>query len=88
MNEIRKEASAVAAADIARMSFEEAMRELDLIVRQIEEGRGELDQAITAYERGVALKRHCESKLKEAEARIEKITITAEGGVAVSAFDT
>ncbi len=75
------------AVDIARMSFEEAMTELDRIVRQIEEGRGELDQAITAYERGVQLKRHCESKLKEAEARIEKITITAEGGLAASAFD-
>ncbi len=75
-------------ADIAAMSFEQAMAELDRIVRQIEEGRGELDQAIVAYERGVQLKRHCESKLKEAEARIEKITMTAEGGLAASAFDS
>jgi exodeoxyribonuclease VII small subunit len=73
--------------DIVRLSFEEAMAELDRIVRQIEEGRGELDQAITAYERGVALKRHCEAKLREAEARIEKITINAEGGLTASAFD-
>jgi exodeoxyribonuclease VII small subunit len=79
--------SVVGPPDIARMSFEEAMAELDLIVRQIEEGRGKLDDAITAYERGVALKRHCEAKLREAEARIEKITITAEGGLAASAFD-
>lgn len=63
------------------------MAELDKIVRQIEEGRGQLDQAIGAYERGIALKRHCEAKLREAEARIEKITITAEGGVTASAFD-
>jgi exodeoxyribonuclease VII small subunit len=87
MTEPRKE-TVPASADIAKLSFEEAMAELDRIVRQIEEGRGELDQAITAYERGVALKRHCESKLREAEARIEKITLNAEGGVAVTAFDS
>ncbi len=77
----------VTAPDIAKLSFEEAMAELDRIVRQIEEGRGELDQAITAYERGVALKRHCESKLREAEARIEKITLNAEGGLSATSFD-
>jgi exodeoxyribonuclease VII small subunit len=87
MTEIRKDPAVPGGADIARMSFEEAMRELDAIVRQIEEGRGELDQAIAAYERGVSLKKHCESKLKEAEMRIEKITTTAEGGLAASAFD-
>jgi exodeoxyribonuclease VII small subunit len=80
-------AAVAAAPEISKLSFEEAMAELDRIVRQIEEGRGELDQAITAYERGVALKRHCEAKLKEAEARIEKITINAEGGLTASAFD-
>jgi exodeoxyribonuclease VII small subunit len=69
------------------MSFEEAMAELDRIVRQIEEGKGQLDQAITAYERGVALKKHCETKLREAEARIEKITTTSEGGITASKFD-
>ena len=79
--------SPAVAPDIAKLSFEEAMAELDRIVRQIEEGRGELDQAITAYERGVALKRHCESKLREAEARIEKITLNAEGGLSATDFD-
>ena len=49
------------------MSFEDALNELEKIVRQIEDGRGKLDEAISAYERGVALKRHCESKLKEAQ---------------------
>ncbi len=73
--------------DIARLSFEEAMAELDRIVRQIEEGKGQLDQAITAYERGVALKKHCEAKLREAEARIEKITTTSEGAIGASKFD-
>ena len=44
-------------------------------MRQIEDGRGKLDEAISAYERGVALKRHCESKLKEAQVKIEQITV-------------
>jgi exodeoxyribonuclease VII small subunit len=79
--------TAAAPADIAKLSFEEAMAELDKIVRQIEEGRGQLDQAISAYERGVALKRHCESKLKEAEMRIEKITLSQEGGMTATPFD-
>jgi exodeoxyribonuclease VII small subunit len=66
---------AIPPADIAAMSFEDALNELEKIVRQIEDGRGKLDEAITAYERGVALKRHCESKLKEAQTKIELITI-------------
>jgi len=66
-------------ADIAQMSFEDALAELERIVRQIEDGRGKLDEAITAYERGVALKRHCETKLKEAQAKIEQITVTDAG---------
>jgi len=66
--------------DIALMSFEDALNELEKIVRQIEDGRGKLDEAISAYERGVALKRHCEGKLKEAQAKIEQITV---GGNAV-----
>ena len=61
------------------MSFEDALNELEGIVRKIEDGRGKLDDAIQAYERGVALKRHCEGKLKEAQAKIEKITMTQDG---------
>lgn len=61
--------------DISTMSFEDALGELEKIVRQIEDGRGKLDEAISAYERGVALKRHCESKLKEAQVKIEQITV-------------
>ena len=69
--------------DIAQMSFEDALSELEKIVRQIEDGRGKLDEAVQAYERGVALKRHCEGKLKEAQVKIEKITITSDGVGAV-----
>jgi len=59
--------------DILKLSFEEALAELEGIVRDLDDGRGELEGAIKAFERGTLLKRHCEAKLKEAEARIEKI---------------
>jgi exodeoxyribonuclease VII small subunit len=68
-------------ADIAKLSFEDALKELEDIVRTLESGKGKLDDAITAYERGSALKRHCERKLAEAEARIEKIALSADGTV-------
>ena len=67
--------TAIPHADIAALSFEDALNELEKIVRQIEDGRGKLDEAISAYERGVALKRHCENKLKEAQVKIEQITV-------------
>lgn len=59
---------------ISEMSFEEALRELQEIVRQIESGQDSLDDVINQYERGNQLKKHCETKLKEAKLRIEKIT--------------
>ena len=59
--------------DIARLSFEEALEQLEAIVRTLESGEAGLDGAIGAYERGIALKTHCEAKLSEARARIEKI---------------
>jgi exodeoxyribonuclease VII small subunit len=71
--------------DVARMSFEDALAELEKIVRQIEDGRGKLDEAISAYERGVALKRHCEEKLKEAQTKIEQIAVR-DNAVATSEF--
>src|SRR5690606_22107211 len=49
--------------DIAKLSFEDALKELEEIVRALESGKGKLDEAIKSYERGVALKRHCERKL-------------------------
>lgn len=65
--------------DIRPMTFEDALAELESIVRRLEDGSGELDAAIKSYERGAALKRHCEAKLKEAQTRIEKVVIGPEG---------
>lgn len=65
--------------DIAALGFEEALAELDAIVRQLEDGKGKLDDAITAYERGAALKLHCEEKLREAQAKIDSISVDPNG---------
>lgn len=65
--------------DIKDMSFEQALDELETIVRKLEEGQGQLDESIQAYERGARLKSHLETKLKEAEARVEKIVLNANG---------
>lgn len=73
--------------DIASMSFEEALAELDKIVRQLETGATRLDDAINAYERGALLKRHCETKLKEAQAKVERIQLGSGGAVAVVPAD-
>jgi exodeoxyribonuclease VII small subunit len=59
--------------DVAKMSFEAAMRELEEIVGALEKGNVDLDKSIGLYERGEILKKHCEALLKSAEARIEKI---------------
>jgi exodeoxyribonuclease VII small subunit len=68
-----------AGTDIATMSFEAALEELEKIVAQLESGRAPLQESIAIYERGEALKRHCETLLKQAEARIEKITLAKDG---------
>ncbi|MFM2041787.1 MAG: hypothetical protein RLY86_363 [Pseudomonadota bacterium] len=67
--------------DIARLSFEDALAELERIVRQLEEGKAKLDDAIRHYERGTLLKRHCELKLREAQAKIDRITVAADGTI-------
>jgi exodeoxyribonuclease VII small subunit len=66
-------------ADIAQLSFEDAMAALEDIVRQLEGGKVKLDEAVDAYERGVALRKHCEAKLNEARQRVEKITLSGDG---------
>ncbi|CAA7626668.1 exonuclease VII small subunit [Candidatus Terasakiella magnetica] len=73
--------------DIAALSFEDALAELDRIVRQLEEGRGKLDDAIAAYERGALLKKHCEAKLDEARAKVDRIILAPDGSVSVEAAD-
>ena len=65
--------------DIAEMPFEAALAELEEIVDQLEKGAISLDDSIKLYERGEALKAHCDDLLKNAEMRIEKITLTAPG---------
>ncbi len=62
---------------VAGLSFEDALAELEKIVRGLEGGQQRLEDAITAYERGSALRRHCETKLREAEMRVEKIVTGA-----------
>jgi exodeoxyribonuclease VII small subunit len=69
--------------DIAAMSFEEALAELEQIVRRLEGGQVKLDEAIQSYERGAQLKRHCETKLNEAQQRVDRIVIGPEGALGV-----
>ncbi len=66
--------------DVKALSFEDALAELESIVQKLEQGRGALDDAIDAYERGSALRRHCEAKLQDARERVERISLA--GGVA------
>ena len=72
---------------IQDMNFEDALGELETIVRNLETAQTPLEQSINAYERGVALKKHCESKLSEAQAKIEKITVAKDGSVSTQPLD-
>ena len=67
------------APDISALSFEKALAALEDIVARLEAGKVDLEESIKIYERGEALRKHCEAKLKEAEARIEKITLGPSG---------
>ena len=73
--------------DIKKMSFEAALAEIEDIVRELESGQGELNEAINAYSRGAALKQHCEAKLKEAQAKIDKIVLGPDGEVSSEPAD-
>ena len=64
---------------VADMSFEEAMAELERVVSQLESGQAPLDQSIALYERGEALRKHCDARLKDAELRVSKIIQGADG---------
>jgi len=71
---------------VENISFEEALAELEKIVRHLESGGGDLKSSIDSYERGMILKQHCEARLKEAQTRIEKITVSADGKVTTAPF--
>ena len=64
---------------VDKLSFEEALAELEVTVRQLEAGEVELEKSIAIYERGAALKAHCESRLKSAELKVEQIVQGASG---------
>ncbi len=72
---------------LSGLSFEEALAELERIVRGLEGGQQKLEDAITCYERGTALKRHCEAKLAEAEARVQAIVAHADGTLSLKTAD-
>ncbi|MDX1710397.1 MAG: exodeoxyribonuclease VII small subunit [Rhodovibrionaceae bacterium] len=73
--------------DIQKMSFEEALEELKGIVERLERGEEKLEESIENYQRGAALKKHCEDKLKQAQERIDKITLGPGGEVGTEPLD-
>jgi exodeoxyribonuclease VII small subunit len=73
-------------ADIATLSFEAAMKELEGIVRALESGSADLDKAISDYQRGNALKLHCLTKLNEAKLKVEQINVKADGSISTREF--
>jgi exodeoxyribonuclease VII small subunit len=76
-----------ASAPVDEMSFEAALKELESIVSRLEQGEVDLEDSIVLYERGQALKAHCDKKLKAAEGRLEKIVQGAKGVEGVEAMD-
>lgn len=73
--------------DIAALGFEDALAALEAIVGKLESGSVSLEDSIDMYTRGTWLKRHCENKLRQAEARIEKIALREDGEVATEDFE-
>jgi len=65
--------------DVGQLPFERAIEELESIVKRLEEGKVPLEESVAIYERGEVLKRHCEDLLRQAEARVQKITLDAAG---------
>ncbi len=72
---------------VSSLGFEAALAELETIVRDLETGKVSLEDSIAAYERGMTLKSHCESKLRDAQMKIEKIVVGANGGITTEPFD-
>lgn len=73
--------------EIQNLNFEDALLQLETIVRELESGRIKLDDAVAAYERAVALKQLCQSKLRAAQLKIEKIEISPDGQASVTPLD-
>lgn len=77
-----------ATKDVVQLSFEEALQELRVLVNRLEQGEGRLEEAIASYERGALLKAHCEKKLREAQAKIEKVALNpGSNQIEVAPFD-
>jgi len=72
---------------ISEMSFEDALNELEGIVGRLERGDAPLEESITIYQRGAALKAHCEGKLKSAQMKVEKIVLKGQGEASTADFD-
>ena len=75
------------ADDISKMSFEDALAELETIVSKLERGDAALEDSIALYQRGAALKAHCEGKLRDAQLKVDKIVLGPDGAQGVEPFD-
>lgn len=73
--------------DVKSLSFEQAIKELETIVQKLERGDAPLEESIEIYQRGAALKAHCESQLKAAQLKVEKIVLKGDGSAATEPFD-
>ncbi len=80
--------SAAQDSAVEDMSFEESLSALEAIVQSLETGKASLDDSISAYERGIALKKHCEKRLNDAKMKIEKISVQKDGSIETNAFET
>ena len=85
MAQMKPSGAIEAPPDIAKLSFEEALSELEKIVGDLERGKVKLDDAIAAYTRGAQLKAHCERKLADAKMKVEKIVLRPDGSVSAEA---
>ena len=72
--------------ELEKLSFEDALMQLENIVRELEAGRIKLDDAVNAYEKAVKLKAFCENKLKSAQLKIEKIEVSPQGEIKTTGF--
>lgn len=72
---------------ISSLTFEQAMQQLETLVRKLEEGRLPLEEAIQAYEQGTLLKKHCETKLQSAKLRVDQVILSGDNDLSLAPFD-